>query len=323
MAASAVALRAESPRTSLRALILRFWLPGAVGAAAFLVVPLRHVTRANFFFGAESLIDTATSLIALSMRHHPTWWTQTSMSSWIEWAVTCVGVLTVTGMAAMSLAAVARCWRASRPPCDSTTRLQLLLGGTLTLTIALMVAAHVFAGVLYPKERTGLFLVVMAIMSLGGLAGWSRHRAVRWGAIATLLVLTVTSVEQFTLRSYGQWRYDAGSRRIAEVIASRAVQHGRPVSVAATEFRYQPALEFYRVTRFRDRIDSVVDGFDHARANDFDVLVVNDADAARTTGRWQEIYVDPISGAHVLEPARPSREAHNDALLGSIQTRSE
>jgi hypothetical protein len=315
IAASAVALRVESPPASLRVLILRFWLPGAVGAAAFLAVPLRNVTLANFFFGAESLIETATSLSALSIRHHPTWWTETSVSSWIEGALTGVAVLTVIAMAGMSLAAVARCWRASFAACRAATRHQLLLGGTLTLTIALMVAAHLSAGVLYPKERTGLFLIVMAILSLGGLVGWSRHRVVRWGALATLLVLTLTSIEQFTLRSYGQWRYDAGSRRIAEIIASRSDQQGRAIHVAATQFLYQPALEFYRVTRFRDRMAAVVDGFDPARANQFDVLVVDDADAARAMGWWQEIYVDPVSGAHVLAPSRSSQQAHSDGPL--------
>jgi hypothetical protein len=124
-----------------------------------------------------------------------------------------------------------------------------------------------------------------------------------------LAALTMTAVEQLTLGSYGQWRYDAGSRQIAELISSRAAARSRPMRVAATEHLYQPALEFYRVTRFRDRLASVADGFDPASADQFDLVVVNAQDAVRVADRCRPLYVNAVSGAEVREC---DREAATD-----------
>ncbi len=57
-------------------LITQFWLPGLAAAAALLAVPLREASRETFFFGAESLGETARSIVRLAVEHHPTWWTK-------------------------------------------------------------------------------------------------------------------------------------------------------------------------------------------------------------------------------------------------------
>lgn len=297
--ASAIGMREHSPRAVLSTLALRFWLPGAFGAAAFLAVPLRDVTGAYFFFGARTLAETTASLLSLSVAHHPTWWTHTRTAMWLErglmWAVISVVIATIL----VGLTGAIRLLRGA-PLQSQEARWQVLLGGTWAMTIAVLVGAHVFAGVLYPKERTGLYLIPLVILSLAALCEWGRSTAVRWSMVAILVILTLTSIEQFTMSSYGQWRYDAGSRRIAEMIASWPNARGGTLKVAATQWLYQPALEFYRIVRFPERLGPVMDGYDPARAHEFDFLVVNDADAARMDASWQQVYVDRVSGAHLL-----------------------
>ena len=128
-------------------------------------------------------------------------------------------------------------------------------------------------------------------------------------ALGVLAVLTMTAVEQFTLGSYGQWRYDAGSRQIAELISSRAADRSRPMRVAASEHLYQPALEFYRVTRYPHRLAPVADGFDPANVGAFDIVVVNAEHGARVADRCGLVYVDAVSGAEVRECGRKSAAA--------------
>ena len=304
--ASAVALKSAIAAVSVRMLLMRFWLPGIATAAALLTLPLSRTTLGTFFFGAESLVETARSIVRLSVQHHPTWWTRTMLAGWTETALVWIAL----GVAiAASCAAVLQLLRVRSLVGSTGAHPLLLFGGTLACTIALLVFAHTWMGVLYPKERTGLYFVPLVVLTLAGAAGRARVRAVRWGAGGALAMLTLTAVEQFTVSSYGQWRYDAGSRQIAELISSRAADRSQPTRVAATQHLYQPALEFYRVTRFRDRLAPVADGFDPASANHFDLVVVNAQDAARVADRCRQLYVNPLSGTELREC---DREAATD-----------
>ncbi|HEY6615631.1 MAG TPA: hypothetical protein VIZ32_13965, partial [Vicinamibacterales bacterium] len=154
------------------------------------------------------------------------------------------------------------------------------------------------------KERTGLYLITLAILGLAVLGETSRHRAIRIAVTTTLVLLTLTSVEQFTIRSYGSWRYDAGSRHIAEMIAAWPDRQGGTFKVAATQWGSQLALEFYRVTRFPDRLSPVSDGYDPVRADQFDFLVVHDSDIGPVGRWWEQVYRDPVSSTRLLANRR-------------------
>ena len=285
-------------------LLMRFRMPGSAVAAALLAVPLSNATPGTFFFGTESLVETARSIVRLSVQHHPTWWTRTMLATWTETALTWIA----PGVAiAASCAAVLRLLRSQWSlPGSLAAHPLLLVGGTLACTIALLMVAHTGFGVLYPKERTGLYFVPLVVLTLAGAAEWARSRAVRLSALAVLAVLTMTAVEQFTLGSYAQWRYDAGSRQIAELISSRTADAAGLIRVGATEHLYQPSLEFYRVTRYPHRLAPVADGFDPANAGEFDVVVVNAEHGAQVADRCGLVYVDAVSGAEVRECGRKS-----------------
>jgi hypothetical protein len=295
--ASAIALTNPEVPTRARVLVTRFWLPGILAAAAFLAVPLQEARLGTFFFGAGSLFETVQSIVSLSVEHHPTWWTRTALATWTQTALTVAVVVTA---ASAGVAAVVLLLRSRRFAQEATAAHWLLLyGGTLSCTILLLLVAHVTMGLLYPKGRTGLYFIPLIVLMLAATAGRARSRTLRWSATAVLAVLTLTAVEQFTVRSYGQWHYDAGSRRIAELISRHAADRPQSVRVAATQYLYQPALEFYRTTRYPHRLAPVADGFNVARAHDFDFVVVTAADASSLGRACRRLYVDSVSGAEV------------------------
>jgi hypothetical protein len=301
VSASYLALR-ERPVLVSANLLLYLWLPGGLLAAAMLAVPLSHATLASFYFGAGTLSETASSLISLTVRHHPTWWTETAAAMWIERSLWFVAVAVVIGMLLAGVSALTGV--RETPVLSSATRWRLLLGGTWATTMVMLVGTHVLAGVLYPKERTGLYLITLAILGLAVLGETSRHRGARIAVTTTLVLLTLTSVEQFTIRSYGSWRYDAGSRHIAEMIAAWPDRQGGTFKVAATQWGSQLALEFYRVTRFPGRLLPVSDGYDPVRADQFDFLVVHDSDTGPVGRWWQQVYRDPVSSTRLLANRR-------------------
>ena len=299
--ASALAVKGTGT-TDWRLVLAKLWLPGMSTTAALLALPLRNATFDTFFFGADTLIEAARSIVRLSVHHHPTWWSGTPLSTWAETALTGAAIVTAVAASCAGALGLLR-WRRLAPTSPAAQSL-VLLGGTMAFTIALLVIAHATAGVLYPKERTGLYFIPLIVLTLASAADWARTRAVRWAAAGVLCLLTFTAFEQFTTGSYGQWRYDAGSRRIADLIAARAPGYARSVRVATTEHLYQPALEFYRVTRYPDRIEPVVDGFDPASPGDIDMVVVTPADAAQLPATCRQLYVDAVSGAEIRECAR-------------------
>jgi hypothetical protein len=312
LTASAIALKGATAAVSVGMLLMRFWLPGIAAAAALLAVPLSNATLGTFFFGAENPVEIARSIVRLSVQHHPTWWTETMLAAWTETALTWIAL----GVAiAASCAAVLRLLRSEWSlPGSPAAHPLLLFGGTLACTISLLLVAHTGLGVPYPKERTGLYFIPLIVLTLAVAAEWARSRAVRMSALGVLAVLTMTAVEQFTLASYAQWRYDAGSRQIAELISSRTPDAAGLIRVGATEHLYQPALEFYRVTRYPHRLAPVADGFDPANAGEFDVVVVNAEDGAQVADRCRLVYVDAVSEAEVRECSRKSAAGEPRAI---------
>lgn len=300
--ASALAVKCRGGETGWRVVLAKLWLPGISTTAALLALPLRNATFDTFFFGADTLIEGARSIVRLSVQHHPTWWSGTPLSTWTETALTGAAIVTAVAASCAGALGLLR-WRRLAPTAPAAQS-RILLGGTMAFTIALLIIAHATAGVLYPKERTGLYFIPLIVLTLASAADWARSRAVRWAAAGVLCLLTVTAFEQFTTGSYAQWRYDAGSRRIADLIAARASGYARSMRVATTEHLYQPALEFYRVTRYPDRLAPVVDGFDPASPGDIDLVVVTTADAAQLPATCRQLYVDAVSSAEIRECAR-------------------
>jgi 4-amino-4-deoxy-L-arabinose transferase-like glycosyltransferase len=282
----------ELRRSTLLALT-RLWIPGALVAAAILAAPLMHSSPDQFYFGATSLRDTIASLVHMSFVHHPTRWTSTLASQWI---VRIAGWVAV-GSVALAIARATILLRARR--FDPLSRALLLLAGTWIATLGMLVSANVLVDLPYPLERTGLYFIPLVIVTI---VATGRSFTSVWPArvaAAALAILVATSIEQFAVRSYTTWRFDAGSRDVATVIASLPVK--RPLRVATSEWLYEPALEYYNVVRFAgDRMPSIKDGFDPAHIDEFDVLVVSDADLPRIDRRWWRIYTHPVSGAHVL-----------------------
>ena len=172
--ASTIAVKREPAPASARALITQFALPGLLVAAALLAVPLREARRETFFFGAESLGETARSIVRLAVEHHPTWWTNTSFAIWVAGALTWAAIITAIAASSASMIRLLR-WRRFAPGTRDAHWL-LFYGGTLTCTVILLTIAHHSAGVLYPKERTGLYFIPLIVLTLAGAAGSARFR---------------------------------------------------------------------------------------------------------------------------------------------------
>jgi hypothetical protein len=123
---------------------------------------------------------------------------------------------------------------------------RLIPASVLLLSILIIVDFHHLFSMLYPTDRTGLYLDVLFICALGIAADGARHGGLRAFNVVTLLLLTAQSAAQFHADHFLLWKFDMESKQIAQILM-KAVdgKDTQSVTVSATAFN-QPALEFYR-----------------------------------------------------------------------------
>jgi hypothetical protein len=190
---------------------------------------------------------------------------------WIPWwwnltAVVCIAVV------------AAGCW------------MRQLVCVTLAATALLLVAAHYAAGVLYPLDRTGIYLLPLVGLAIAGVS--ARFRAV--GLFGALLA--IECVMQVQWRSFYVWRFDADDRAIMQ-----SVPHGEHVKLGVS-WPLEPSLNYYRETRRLSWIEPVTrDGPD----GEFDYYVLAEAEQDRIARYGlRVIYRGAESGTVLAERAK-------------------
>ena len=302
--------------------------PGPLTAAALLVVPLGLAEREHFTYGAARLSETVASLVQRSVRHHLSDWPTDTLTASV--ANVEAGLLVPLALTVLLVAAGLVATRVVRARSLSSLTPQdrsvLLLTGTLSVTLAQLLAAHRLWDVPYPVDRTGLYFVPMFILALALLAEnatiWRRgSTVVRRFSIVVLCLFISQFIAQFNVTQYAMWRFDAGSRTLYE-IAARWPEPDRGTSFQiAASWLLRPSANHYRLVNANSRIASVSDGLAGIQANEFDFAVVSDwvwgdVDLMQDVGRL--VCVHPVSGA-MLFVNRASRAAHGlDAVRRSV-----
>ncbi|MCX6589672.1 MAG: glycosyltransferase family 39 protein [Acidobacteria bacterium] len=192
-------------------------------AAPILYPALRHATRDNFYYGAESWSHCVDQFVWLAMMPvHGDWNLgamlagQTRLLPWLVGAVALSGPLL---------------WR---------RRQALLVALPVVLALGLTEAAHRWAGVRYPLGRTALPLFVLTLLAMAALATVPR---VRYGVVVVFVLLTGSHLAASRWSYFGEWPGDGESRELARVAA------GQEGPMCAT-WTLLPALEYYRL-RYR------------------------------------------------------------------------
>jgi hypothetical protein len=118
-----------------------------------------------------------------------------------------------------------------------TIRTRDLVATAFALTIAVVIGTHLILGSPYPVDRTGLYLMALAILALA-----------RLGPTPSLILglLVAQFATQIQTETFRVWPFSSPSKQIA--LRLREECEGRePGSVrVATYFPDQPSLEYYR-----------------------------------------------------------------------------
>ena len=227
--------------------LLRLRLPLAVRyigsallcAAIVLAIPLRTVRMADFYFGQPSLKSSITELSLMSLFYSG------RLTAFPQWNEQYVGALRSASSWVVALVLLGiGCTFAFR--FRSSTLLWFAGGSLLTSTI-ILVTAHYAIGLLYPYDRTGLYLLFLFPLAflVAADALLDRTRAM-WLPIALGAVILVIYCCEFHTGYFAEWRFTADFKRYLQTINSLSA--GKTVRIGGSSpFWYLTA--FYHDAR--------------------------------------------------------------------------
>ena len=289
------------PKPPFRSVALNFVeivVPGQAVFALLMYLPLTHASASNFYLGEQSFSRSAEIFLVRSFNHPSVFWGHCFQGP----------IRMMTGpailLALSLLSLVAGMGRRPWPEKQWPTVLVVPL--TFVGSVGTVVILHLLIGFPFPYERTGLYFIPLATLTVLEAAAYGiRVRAFRIPAM--LLYLYVCCViGQYLLElkvdRYEEWVFDAGTKRVLNLLASM----NKPVASQkrlAVSWAFDQSVNYYRETLGLgwlapvDRTDPHLAGFDYYYVKPEDRPVV---DALKLN----VLYADPVSHALLASPSR-------------------
>jgi len=229
----AVAL-VDATKKNAGILLERIVVPVVVLPLVFYVVPISHANPEQFALSTRSMLASFRGFIEDSFGRKSAWFPQWAM------VTTEILVLAVLAGGVAAFAAMVR-----KKPWTLLERLILVNGAGMILCLLVNWIAHVAVRAGYPPYRAGVYWPVM--LTLGGVAlidRFGRLPVLRWLAWALAGACLAAFLYDFEVSYYGEWKWDAGSKRIARLILEKG--GSGPVHIA-TSGSLNHSLDFYRI----------------------------------------------------------------------------
>lgn len=289
---------AASP--AARRISLRYAAAFVLPAAALIALPLSHAKRDNFYYGSTKFEDTWNSLAQGSLLYPPPAILSVSWQApYHSVAAQIVQVMpwTLAVLAVAFAAALVRAVRARFQNLTPASATLLLSGATLAVTAAGLLAAHWIFALVFPIDRTGIYLIpLVTLAAVAAAAGPLLPRAFR-SALVLFLVLFAAA---FHTTYYRDWPYCRPLKRML-ALAAAARPSGATVRLGGS-FVFEPSLNFYRDTQHLTWYEPVLRADPNA-PTDFYFLFDQDLGVV-DRNHLRVLFEDPVSQATLAAPAK-------------------
>ncbi len=188
---------------------------------------------------------------------------------------------------------------------NALDRAYFLIAGVLAMSLLALVAAHRILGMPYPIDRTAIYLVALLTLAWAAMIekavawpGWTRALASAPIALALLFFLG-----GFTTSDYYEWRYDAGTKRIFQLLEQQhPFDRAKPVRLGV-DWKLDFSFNFYREMYHADWLAKVLrTPPPEAGGYDYYVVFPEELESMRNLG-LRVIYRDPVSSEILAAPA--------------------
>ena len=313
-------------------ILYRMAAPGLAVALVILVLPLSHIRPNTFYVGTDNLFEMTASLLMASLRYHDCDFIANRGCYYpvlYPWGYRVAQALFFTCFSAAAVLFWRRCRAAPGLESDSVRDAGLISAGTLFLTAGFNIATHHLFGQVYPVTRMGLYFLFLVPLCFLAACRWlwslrSPARAAAWLWTAALVVLAVALASEFDVRYYAEWRYDAGSRDMINLVRKMHGGGSRPVRLAAS-FPLDMALDYYRQVLGIEWLKPI--GRDKpAKGYDYYALIADDLHYIDEL-QLRKVYVNEVSGSALAVPSSYGSStlpaASGNAAGGAGSTRIE
>jgi uncharacterized membrane protein len=228
-----------------------------------LAIPLNHAEWRTLGVGATSLRQTVNEITALSLG--------TSLKV--------LGVAARVALAVLALAGVvaaARQWRRKE------AALITLTGGTLALTLVLLLAAHRWLHTPFPQEGA-IYLIPISALIVTAAILKLHNKTAQIAFLSLSALLGARYLSEFPLGMYAAGSQLSGARTLAKTLRVKAGQ--RPVKIGAS-LAAEPILNYYRI-RYRQGNWQPIDH--QPITGTFDYYVLTAADGALIEQRHLQV----------------------------------
>ncbi|HYK17134.1 MAG TPA: hypothetical protein VEV37_03890 [Bryobacteraceae bacterium] len=261
-------------------------------SAVILALPLRHANSRNFYVGYSSGAQSLAVILNRSFAFPDFLFGDKSAE-----ILTRVAPVLLVASSLVALIAVVAGRR-------STLLAPLVFVGS----VASLIALHVLVGLLYPHERTGLYLIPFATITLAvPVQIFIENRKARTiglacaGAVCVFMAATVFQyLIELRVNRYEEWAFDAGTKRV--LLKLRDIRRGQsqPEHLGVS-WLFDQTVNWYRVVYHWDWLEPVSRADPHQISFDSYYLTRDDFDVIRLKG-LNVVYTDPVSGSVLALP---------------------
>ena len=272
--------------------------PGLAVFAMLMYWPLAHASASNFYIGEQSFQRSAEILLVRSFNHPVVYWGH-RFSGPLRWMAAPAILL---ALLLLSLIAV-------KGRSFSPTKLwpaPLIAPLTLVGSLAALVTLHLLIGFPYPYERTGLYFIPLATLTILEAAGVGlRLPALRIPAILLYFYLCFAAVEyllELRVDRYKEWASDAGTKRVVTLLAEMNKPATGPKRLAVS-WGFEYSVNYYRKILGLDWLAPVDRTDPLSRSFDYYYLKPDDRSIVDTL-KLSVLYTDPVSEAVLAAPTQ-------------------
>jgi hypothetical protein len=269
----------------LLVLLFGFVFPGVVIATLINIGPASHATADNFYFGSVTLSEGVKSILYYTLchgfsdragllcqpyDHHPT-----------------TGVMFILIVVVLIAAATILTIVVTRLGSPASSPTLIFLNGSFLTCLTFIIAAHLAFGVLYPRDRTGLFLLPLFAICFCITAEylhdlWKKSVVLLAPVHVILLLALVQHAIQFNVEYFALWRYDTADKQMFAVLLQQDPERA-PIRVGVNGL-FLPSIDFYRATYQTDWLQTS-DDIGPTSSADYYLLYENDEDRLKNAGK--------------------------------------
>jgi hypothetical protein len=315
-----------SRRTGMKGrvqLLAAFVLPGALVTAALAGWLLLKWPGGELTYGSTSMTETLRSVYEASMYElnpfivNPLFYR--TFQRWSAWILPLLGAICVWRLLLVALnRSLLR-----DPRARWLTGLGAVLAATLALTLSLHWLAFRFFGILLPKDRTAIYLVVLCTLFIGVVAALripSRAGELSGrGMTVALSVLACYFMLCLRVSYFKEWKFDSDIDKVYSALAY--YNHTCGITDVVTNWRYDSGLNFYAALSGRETFSDFYSGPQDGYALGKSAYVLYYPEDQRFIEEHglKVVYRAPSEATVVIDPARmpPGKAACVSAAPGA------